>query len=229
MNEMTCEEVRQLGAEVAVGVADARDRTAVFAHLERCARCRQELRQLSDVADTLAALAPAVEPPAGFESRLLAHLEGNARAATRQVSRRRPLWAVAAAVVAVVVGAIGWAIGDQSRPAPAVAAGHVVTAQLASAHRAVGQVVIDTGPEPWISMAVAVGEGDAPVQCRLRTSDGRVVSAGWFSLSKGYGYWAAPITAPGETLEAAQVSDADGRVLASAPLPSVRLAVSASQ
>jgi hypothetical protein len=228
MSEMTCEGFRQLGAEVALGVADARDRTAVFAHLENCARCRHELGELSDVADALASSAPAVEPPAGFESRLLDRLEGNPPPPVRRSHRRRPLWAAAAAVAAVVVGMIGWAIGDQSRPAPAVATGHVVIAKLASDHRPVGQVVINTGPDPWISMAVAMGHGDTQVQCKLRTSDGRLITAGWFSLSRGYGYWAAPIAASGETIDAAQVSDAGGRVLASAPLPGVRLAASRS-
>lgn len=228
MNEMTCEEFRQLDAEVALGVADVRDRTAVFAHLENCARCRHELGELSDVADALAASAPSVEPPAGFESRLLDRLEGNARPPARQPRHRRPLWAAAAAVAALVVGATGWVIGDQSRPARAVATGHVVIAKLASDHRPVGQVVINTGPDPWISMAVAMGHGDTQVQCKLRMSDGRVITAGWFSLSRGYGYWAAPIAASGETIDAAQVSAADGRVLASAPLSGVRLAASRS-
>ncbi len=227
VNEMTCEEFRQLAAEVALGVTDARDRTAVFTHLEHCASCREELRQLSDVADALSSQAPAVEPPAGFESRLIARLEGDAPPSSRRIAHG-PLWVAAAAVVVVAVGAIGWALGEQSRPAPAVAAGHVVIAKLVADRRPVGQVVVDPGPDPWISMAVAMGHGDAQVQCQLRESDGRVITVGFFSISKGYGYWAAPIPSSDATLTAAQVSDSQGRVLASASLPAVRLTVSDS-
>jgi hypothetical protein len=229
MNEMTCEQFHQLDAEVALGLTDARDRAAVFAHLQDCPSCRRELGQLSDVADMLAVLAPAVEPPAGFESRLLARLEEEERPAPRRVVHRRPLWAAAAAVLALVVGAVGWAIGEASSPSPAVATGQVVVAKLAADRHPVGQVVVDTGSDPWISMALAIGNGDTTVQCQLRASDGRVITVGWFSLSKGYGYWAAPITLSADTtLDAAQVSDAAGRVLATANLHGVRLTAATS-
>jgi hypothetical protein len=230
MNDMTCEQFHQLDAEVALGVTDARDRAAVFAHLEDCPSCRRELGHLSDVADMLSVLAPAVEPPAGFESRLLARLEEEEeRPAPRRVVNRRPLWAAAAAVVALVVGAVGWAIGEAGGPAPAVATGQVVVAKLAADRHPVGQVVVDTGSNPWISMALAIGHGDTTVQCQLRASDGRVITVGWFSLSKGYGYWAAPITlSTGATFDAAQVSDAAGRVLATATLHGVRLTAATS-
>jgi hypothetical protein len=229
MNEMTCEEFRQLDAEVALGVTDARDRTAGVAHLDHCPSCRRELRQLSDLADALAVLSPAVEPPAGFESRLLARLGEEEQPAPRRVLHRRPLLVAAAAVLALAIGATGWVIGDASRPAPAVATGQVVMASLAADHHPVGQVVIDTGSDPWISMALSIGDRDTPVQCQLRESNGRVITVGWFSLSKGYGYWAAPITLSTDTtLDAAQVSDAQGRVLATAPLHGTRLVATTS-
>ena len=149
MNEMTCEEFRQIGAELALGVADARERAGAFAHLEHCPGCRLELRQLSDVADGFGALAPAVEPPAGFESRLLARLEPERPSrSTAGAEHRRPLWAAAAAVAALAIGAVGWVIGEQTSPSPAVAAGHVVIAKLAADRQPVGQVVIETRPDP---------------------------------------------------------------------------------
>jgi hypothetical protein len=224
MNEMSCEEFREIGAELALDVADARERARAVAHLEHCPGCRIELRQLSDVADTLTALIPAVEPPAGFESRLLARVEGDKQRHHGRTSRRRTWWAAAAAAVAAVaIGAGGWVIGEQTSPSPAVAAGHVVTAKLAADHQPVGLVVIETGPDPWLSMAVSIGRGDAKVQCQLRASDGRVISVGWFNLWQGNGYWAAPITAASESLVAAQIVDEHGRVLASAALPAVKL------
>jgi hypothetical protein len=227
MSETTCEEFHELSAEMALGVADARDRAAASAHLEHCASCRLELRELSDTADALTALTPAVEPSAGFESKVLARLQPSEQPvpSARERIRRRPVLAAAAAVVAVAVGAIGWAVGDQTSRPPAVAASHVVMATLAADHRPVGQVVIQTADEPWLSMAVSLGSGDSRVQCQLRAADGRVITVGWFSLAGGHGYWAAPIEASGATaLRAVQVADAGGHVLASARLPSVQLA-----
>ncbi|HXW39405.1 MAG TPA: hypothetical protein VEJ44_06900 [Acidimicrobiales bacterium] len=231
MSETTCEEFHELSAELALGVADARGRAAALVHLEHCAACRFDLRQLSDLADALGALTPAVEPPAGFESRVLERLERteSSEAAPTHRVPHRAWWAAAAAVVAVVAGAAGWTIGDQAGRPPAAASGQVVTAKLTADHEKVGQVVIETRSAPWISMAMEIGSGDRSVQCRLVAADGRVLSVGWFTLSDGYGYWAAPIDAPtGTSVDAAQVTDADGRVLASATLPAVRIATATS-
>ena len=132
-------------------------------------------------------------------------------------------------MLALVVGAVGWAIGEAGGPSTAVATGQVVVAKLAADRHQVGQVVVDTGSDPWISMALAIGHGDTTVQCQLRASDGRVITVGRFSLSKGYGYWAAPITLSADaTFDAAQVSDAAGRVLATATLHGVRLTAASS-
>ena len=106
MNEMTCEQFHQLEAEVALGVTDARDRTTAFAHLQDCPSCRRELGQLSDVADMMAVLAPAVEPPAGFESRLLARLE--------EVKEGRPA-PVARGAPSTAVGGCGRGVGPGGR------------------------------------------------------------------------------------------------------------------
>ncbi len=226
MSETTCEEFRALSAELALGVADAQDRAAASRHLEHCASCRHELLALSDVADAVSALTPAVEPPAGFESRVLARLDRDEQPVRDAAPRRRTVWVAAvAAVAALAAGTVGWVIGDQVSPTPAVAPGHVVVAQLAADRHSVGQVVVQTTGEPWLSMAVAMGHGDSTVQCQLRATDGRIITLGWFSLSHGYGYWAVPLdAAKGESIAAAQVADANGVVLASAPLPSVRLA-----
>jgi hypothetical protein len=226
MSDLTCEEFHQVGAELALGVADARDGAGAFAHLKHCPVCRLELRQLSDVADGFGALAPAVEPLAGFESRLLARLDPEDHPSPRRAEHRRPFWAAAAAVAALAIGAVGWVIGDQVSGGSAAAASHAVITKLSADGHPVGQVVIETRPIPWISMAVSIGHGDTNVQCQLRTAGGRVITVGWFSLTHGYGYWAAPIaTAAGSAVDAAQVVDDQGRVLALARLPAAQLVV----
>ncbi|HLH27791.1 MAG TPA: hypothetical protein VKW77_02680 [Acidimicrobiales bacterium] len=240
MIETTCREFHELSAELALGIADARERAAALGHLEHCAACRAELRELTDVADAVTALAPAVEPPAGFETRLLTRLaEGDERSPARlPTARPRPararaalgrrwLAAAVAAAAALVVGTAGWAIGDQTGHSPALASGHVVVARLASNEGPAGQVVVQTTAEPWISMAVSLGRGDGTVRCQVRTTGGRSITVGWFGLSRGNGYWAAPIeAAAGTSLNAAEVTDMSGHVLARAALPSVQIAAS---
>jgi hypothetical protein len=68
---MRCEEIRDLAPEIALGIADGEERAEALRHLSTCAECRRVVEQLSQVADELLVLAPAKEPPAGFESRVV--------------------------------------------------------------------------------------------------------------------------------------------------------------
>ena len=64
--------------------------------------------------------------------------------------------------------------------------------------RAVGDVVLRTGRDPWISMAVREPPGSAvtgAVTCRLRLRGDAPWVAGTFPLTGGDGYWAAPVPA----------------------------------
>ena len=68
---MRCEEIRDLAAEIALGIADGEERAEALRHLSTCTECRRAVEQLSQVADELLLAAPAQEPPAGFESRVV--------------------------------------------------------------------------------------------------------------------------------------------------------------
>src|SRR4051812_3239300 len=71
---MGCEQTREIAAELALGIADGEDRAQALRHLTECADCRRAVEELSSVTDELLTLAPAQQPPAGFESRVLARL-----------------------------------------------------------------------------------------------------------------------------------------------------------
>src|SRR5512132_697606 len=69
-----CAEARELFPELAAGVAAGDERARTLAHLSRCPECRRELAATAEVVDELLLLAPEHEPPAGFESSVLARL-----------------------------------------------------------------------------------------------------------------------------------------------------------
>jgi len=125
---LACDDVRALLADLATGAATGHDRARAVEHLADCAACRREVAELSRAADTLLLLAPRVEPPAGFEARVIAALEGHpspagqsghraslGRRAGRWFTRRptheqartanRPRLRLAAGAVAVAVAA----------------------------------------------------------------------------------------------------------------------------
>lgn len=202
MAERACETVRDLMPELALGVSDGLERAAVLTHLERCPQCRAELEGLLGVVDGLTALAPPAEPPAGFESRVLASL-GQVAPIRRW---RRAVAAVAvAAAVALLGGVAGWAV--HSRPATAP-----VTAALQAAGgsaKTLGEVVVVPGVRPWIS--VSLDTSYSSVRCEVQTMAGRTIDVGNFY---GEGQWAARLPAGTQVRSARLV--ADGRVVATA-------------
>jgi hypothetical protein len=233
---MTCEQFREISSELALKTLGGESRGTALAHLEQCPACRHELRQLTEVADNLADLAPPAEPPAGFESRVIAGFnatagreggappvaatrEGTAPAArTLRSPKRRPrrrlfFQLVTAAAVAVIIGASGWAFGSSGHSTPSNK--HLVSAQLLADSHPVGRVIIDTGTDPWMSMAVTDHGGDLIVRCQLRNRDGTLNTVGTFLVMNGYGFWASPVP-HGASITGARLLDAQGHVFASA-------------
>jgi hypothetical protein len=97
-----CAEARELAPEVALGIASAEDRARLLWHVADCAACREVLSELSALADDLLTLTPEHEPPAGFESQVLAQMGD--RPPRRRRWRRVALYAAAIVVAALVSG-----------------------------------------------------------------------------------------------------------------------------
>jgi hypothetical protein len=74
LNEPGCAGFADMHAELALGVLTGRERAEALAHLERCAACQENVRQLTMKAEQLLQLLPAVEPPPGFETRVTERL-----------------------------------------------------------------------------------------------------------------------------------------------------------
>jgi hypothetical protein len=110
---MSCEETRQLAAELALGIADGEERARALRHLAECADCRRKLGELSEVADELLVLSPETEPPAGFESRVLARLNPSRR--PRHWRRRFAVLAPAAVAAALAATIVLAATADERR------------------------------------------------------------------------------------------------------------------
>lgn len=217
MRDLSCAACVELCPDVGLGAAGAEDRAAVLAHVERCATCAATLRAMTDLGDGLCGLIAPIEPPHGFERRVLAGIRDavppDARPTLVQRLRARPLAVAAAVVVAVALALGGWAVG-QTTSAPASA---VVTAALVSHDQSAGKVVLVPGPHPWISMTVNLATSSAVVRCQVRDRAGRIVTLGTFSLDGGYGSWASPLPA-GLMVKGARLTTPGGRVLASASL-----------
>src|SRR6266540_1491833 len=226
MNELNCAQVREVGAELALGILPGEERAAAVAHIDRCPECREYVEQLTLVGDSLLDLLPASEPPPGFETRVTSALDltsqrrGRPPQGPRQWGRRLRL-AAAAAVIALVAGLGGWAVGaatNQATPAPAPshAAQPLLRATLVADRHKVGTVYAYPGSPGWVYMSVDLDHTVRGVTCELVRRDGGTVRVGWFALEDGYGYWGAPADVERGTLTGVRLVAHDGSILATA-------------
>ncbi|MFJ5774366.1 zf-HC2 domain-containing protein [Streptomyces sp. NPDC093094] len=221
MSGVECDQVRELAAELALGVLPARERAGAVAHLDHCPDCREQVERLTAVGDGLLALLPGVEPPVGFESRVAAAL-GAAPAPRRRGHRLR--LAAASVATAVACGFGGWAIGAAVEDAPLTASQRATeevreAALVADGHE-VGHVYAHAGDEGWVYMSVDLGgAGRGRVRCLLVHADGSTDPVGSFPLEGGRGHWGGPAGAGPGTVTGVRLVAADGSVLATARFP----------
>lgn len=220
MNELSCQQLHELDAELALGVLPGEQRAAALAHLDHCPDCREHIEQLTMVGDALLEVVPGVEPPLGFETRVMNRLN--------PVPPQRRRWlplAAAAAAVALVFGLAGWAVGTFTRPAPAppVSREHpdyvLLDAALTAGPERVGTIYAYAGKRDWVYMWLRTRPDVTTVSCELIRRDGSAVRLGSFRLKDGRGYWAAPTPVDPLTVTGARVVAENGTVLATARFP----------
>jgi hypothetical protein len=194
MTEQDCREVRDLAAEIALGIATGEERARVLQHIAGCAACRKEIAELAQVADSLLLLAPEEEPPAGFESRVLRRVEQPRASGPRRVA----IMGVAASL-AVLVGAGGvfLALGedrrlaDHYRHALAGANGEyfgVVDLRDEGGEEA-GHLFAYEGDPSWVFVTFSEVEAPGEYAMQVVTRDGERLDAGWFEMSAGDKSW----------------------------------------
>jgi hypothetical protein len=236
MNPMSCREFHDVAAELALGVLTGRERAQAIAHLDTCEACRESVRQLTLTGEGLVGLLPSLEPPAGFETRVLDRIGlaapapsparqeswrsrfGRKPAAPGQLSRTRRMLAVAAVALAVVAGGLGgWGLHNGNSSAPPAA---LNTAALVSvSHHAVGKIFLYRGHPQWLYMSVNMGSGNGTVICQIESRSGQITTLGAFHLINGYGYWGSPATGSSGPLKGARLVTAGGKILATATFP----------
>jgi hypothetical protein len=235
-NEMGCGEFADVAAELALGVLTGRERAQALMHLDQCDACRESVRKLTMTGEELLGLLPAIEPPPGFETRVMEgiglatpvprpvtridqarHRVQKGRMGKGPASRTRRMLATAAVVAAfVVTGLGGWGLhaATSSPPASALSSAPL----LSASHQTVGELFVYSKSPWWMYMSVATNSGSATVLCQLEGADGRFTTVGSFKLTGGYGYWGSPVPANVGTVTGARLIGTDGTVLATASL-----------
>jgi hypothetical protein len=217
-----CAGVQEDLAEFALGSLAGRQRSVVLAHLGGCPRCAEELEELSLVADAMLSVAPVVDPPVGFETRLFDRLGIAPRRRFVRLRRAKTVVFAAAAGLAGVGFGAGWLVAGTGSSPLAVSArpagGTFASAQLAGNGQNLGVVSTYGGSPAWILMILRDASTSGEVQCYVTLSDGSTVKVGSFWLKHGYGGWSSPLSVPAKEVTGAMVIGSHGQVLASATL-----------
>jgi len=205
---MTCDELRTIASDLALDEVTGEARADALAHIATCDPCRAVVAELALVADSVLLVAPAHEPPPGFESRVLRRI-GAPRSLRGRA--RRVLPAVAAALVAATLGVVGGAQladrgGEGARRAPIAASFTTV-----SSARPAGAVVLTDAPDRMTCVFSddAFG-GDYDVAVVLR--DGSTKSVGTFTATKvpWSWTWTMPSSIDVSDVREVQVRSGDG-------------------
>ena len=216
-DDLGCQALRAAAADLALGTLDGTERGEGLAHVAGCPDCQAHVQELTEVVDHLLASAPEAEPPAGFESAVIARIGAEGRATVTRLPRRGFLALVAAAVV-LILGGLG---AGRLQGHDAGSGG----AQLASATMettggdAVGEVwryggddaVLFVSVPAWSDIAFA-GPQAPSYALRLELGDGTTTEVGDFTLGGGRSSWGMATGVDGADIAAVSVVDDTGHV-----------------
>jgi len=215
-----CAEVAPHLAEVATGAATGADRARVLNHLVGCSRCRLELEGLSRAADDLLLLAPEWEPPAGFETAVLARLAPlPSRHRTWTRARRLVLQAAAVVVAAALAAGLAWwraapdrRLAGEYREAVAVGDGSFLRAApvTTDAGAVVGHLYAYQGHPSWIYVTVTGAPNPGRYDVTLTARDGRQWQLGACVAAHRYCGAGATIVIPVDDVSTVRLDPADG-------------------
>ena len=203
--EMSCEQVRELAPELAIGIADGQQRDAALRHAAACPDCRRLISELSSVVDDVLLLGPSHEPPPGFAARTMASIcppaaavpEGmrdpvlsparRARQPRRALARggTRSRWAAAAAACLAAVG-VGGGLWLSSGAGGPQAGAVTLTGKNPATH--VSATAILTATSWGTSIQLQVRGLPENVECRLvvrSRGGGTEVSGAWDAWQEG--------------------------------------------
>ncbi|MHB8511131.1 MAG: hypothetical protein ACYDCC_03025 [Actinomycetota bacterium] len=219
MSHFDCLQVNALAAELALNIASGDDRAHALSHLSSCVECRALVEEMSRTADSLLLLAPQVEPPIGFESRVIARVSPR---------RRKPSWkmvALAAAIACVFSAITGFTVygADSSSRLQAHQYQSLVralggkTLRAAELHapngNVVGKVYAYQGHPSWVFVVLQDRDGNGNYQVELDPVSGESIKLAGFSIKAGEASWATTAALDINDIQSVNIVDSTGTSL----------------
>jgi predicted anti-sigma-YlaC factor YlaD len=200
MMPLDCAEVRELVPELALGVLSGSERAEVLLHASQCTRCQALIGELGEAADALPLLAPEIEPPTDFETRVLGKLLGSRRRNARRWGFALAFTAAAAAIISIVV--VQWVDAGNGRTSPSTPVAAVRSVGMVGDHgMRVGRVYASTAKPTAIVVTVDYWVATGTYRVELQPADGPAQRLGTIQIDDGRGSWggAARLATSGST------------------------------
>jgi anti-sigma-K factor RskA len=213
MSMLTCAEVRELAPEFALGILGGAERAEVVLHVNGCARCQAYVAELTEAADAIPQLVPEVEPPPGFEARVLHRLGADRRQVRRRWVASIAAVAAAAAIISVTVVRVVES-GDRTSTAVATPPNRgtkpvAVAMESTAAPRPAGWAYVSGGHGVAVSVDYGVLSGTYEIQ--VQPAGAPPVTIGTMTVEANRGSWtgrsAQPVIA-GTTISLVDTSGA---------------------
>ena len=240
MGELSCQGCREVAAEMALGVLEARNRAEVLTHLARCTGCQETVAAMAVTADKLLDLLPECDPPPGFGDRVFAMINKcSPRNGEPVKGSSRAVPVAALVLVGALMTGVGWFLGDVTDgAAPAVVAASqqrvrpmadMLVAPLLSDGREVGRTYMNPRNPSWLFVSVfddgALGGRPYPVganstvNCELVRLDGSKIVLGSFPIRDGHAVWVTDTSVDPGSVEGTRLTTSGGDTIASGNFP----------
>lgn len=204
------------------GTLDPAMQEGITLHVAVCSACRAALEDHLRQADALLGVAPAAEPPVGFESRVLASLDPPLRRRPRSLGISKVKAGSAVGALVILAGLLGFSLGHEttlgSPPAKVGSSSPrpLASAALVSNERSTGEIYVYGGTPQWMFMSLRGSTYSGYVMCEVRTSGGGVIDLGRFWITSGRGSWGAAMPVAWRQIVGARLIEPDGATLATA-------------
>jgi hypothetical protein len=223
---LTCGDARELLPDLALGVLSGERRAEVLDHIGACAACEAETSELAATVDELLKLTPKVDPPAGFESAVLARLGPPPERARWR--RPRVLVGALAAAVVVIGGGTGLVLTHHqhetsidhgyAQTIQALGGRDLRAAPLVSGTARWGQAFVFEGKTSWVFVSMSWDVPDGVYHVVLDRSDGPSAMVAPLRLFRGQGS-AGMTVGDTRTVTAVRIEDPSGHTLCTARMP----------
>lgn len=212
-----CASVREHAPDLALDILSGGERAEMLDHLAFCAGCQAVVDEYIDVADLLPHLAPDLEPPPGFESRVARAMRPDRRRATRRLVAAVAVAAAAATITSVAAIRVIEADSTDDRVASAPS---LRTVRMMGADGLpVGRVTVSNGSPAALVVSVDYAVPDGAYTLELRAKHSSADEVGTITIADGRGEWSGRAVIPTGTRSTLALVGASGTTVCTADIP----------